>query len=147
MIGISINNPDGSEPLDVCRGNRSRLVDRYKIDAMIALKYFSDELSISDDETTRDAKAIEHIRKCRECSAWINHVIPKPILRRQHRLTRYCCARMFVAVEEPDKTKNRIQFELFRDEDPCWKIDGKWSFISHCPWCGKTLPKEPFITE
>lgn len=147
MTDIPIDEPDGSDPLGICLGNRSWLIDRYKIDAMIALKYFSDDLPVSDDETTRDTKAIKHVRKCPKCKAWINHVIPKPVLRRQHRLTRYCCAGMFVAVEEPGKTKNRIQFELFRGEDPCWKIDGKWSFISHCPWCGKRLPKEPFITD
>ncbi|MGJ8695780.1 MAG: hypothetical protein ACSHYF_05640 [Verrucomicrobiaceae bacterium] len=147
MADIPINEPDGSEPSGICLGNRSRLIDRYQIDAMIALKYFSEDLPVCDDETARDAEAVGHVRSCPKCRAWISHVIPKSILRRQQRLTRYCCARMFVAVEEPDGAKNHIQFELFRNEDPCWKIDGKWSFISHCPWCGTKLPKEPFLTD
>jgi hypothetical protein len=55
---------------------------------------------------------------------------------------------MFVAVEEADsRDKNKITFELFRGEDPCWMIDGRRSFISFCPWCGKKLPDHPFIME
>jgi hypothetical protein len=66
-------------------------------------------------------------------------------MRRQKRLTEYCCAGMFVAVENPEgHTTNRITFEMFRGEDPCWMIDGVQSFISYCPWCGKKLPDQPF---
>ena len=55
---------------------------------------------------------------------------------------------MFVAFEESDaRNKNRVTFELFRGEDPCWMIDGIRGFISFCPWYGKKLPDKPFIPE
>ena len=146
MTPIPINEPDGSEPLAICRSNRSWLVDRYKVDAMVALRYYSDEPPVSDRDSQADTKAVEHIRKCPKCRDWIHHSIPASVMTRQHRLSRYCCAGMFVAFEEPSG-KNRIEFELFRGEDPCWKIDGHRSFISYCPWCGKKLPDKPFINE
>jgi hypothetical protein len=75
----------------------------------------------------------------------MHSVIPESVLRRQRRLTEYCCAGMFVAVEQVDgPITNRITFEMFRGEDPCWMIDDIHSFISYCPWCGKKLPKRPF---
>jgi hypothetical protein len=145
MTSIPLTGPGESEPLAICRSNRSWLVDRYKIDAMIALRYYSDEMPLSERDASSDNKATEHIRKCPKCREWINSVIPKPILQRQHRLTKYCCAGMFVAIEESQKGKNKITFQLFRGEDPCWMIDGVNSFITFCPWCGKKLPDKPFI--
>lgn len=137
---IVINDENGIEPLPSCRSHREWLVEKYKLEAAIALKFFSDELPIEP--------AIEHIRECTMCREWLNRIVPANILRRQSRLARYCCASMFVAVEETGTNgKNKITFELFRGEDPCWKIGGVRSFISYCPWCGKKLPDSPFISE
>jgi hypothetical protein len=148
MKHISTIEPNGSEPLPICAAQRDWLVTRYKLEASIALKYYSDEAPIAEKDAMLDANAIDHIRKCPKCRAWIYHIIPPDILRRQHRLTRYCCAGMFVACEEhKERSKNKIDFELFRGEDPCWRIDGVRSFISYCPWCGRKLPNKPFITE
>jgi hypothetical protein len=138
-----ITEIDGSEPLPICRIQRGWLVERYKLEAMIALKFFS-----NDFDSTTEATAIDHIRQCLKCREWIHRIIPEDVLRRQSRLARYCCASMFVAVEETGSHgKNKITFELFRGEDPCWKIGGVRSFISFCPWCGKKLPDKPFISE
>jgi len=52
---------------------------------------------------------------------------------------------MYVAIEEPADI--RISFEMFRGEDPCWKIEGKHTFASYCPWCGQKLPSKPFIDD
>jgi len=146
MNEITISEPDGSDPLSICARNRSWLVDRYHIDAAIALRYFSDNEPVSDQNRDADTMAIDHVRKCPKCRKWIHHAIPKEILRRQHRLSQYCCAGMFVAVEEPESKKNKISFYLFRGEDPCWQIEGVLSFISFCPWCGKKMPNRPFIS-
>jgi len=56
---------------------------------------------------------------------------------------------MFVAVEEwrERPTHNRFSFELYRGEDPCWKIDEKLVFASYCPWCGRKLPNKPFLSD
>lgn len=144
MNSIPLSEPDGSEPLAICRGHRTWLIDRYQIDAMIALCYYSDEPPVSDRDLEADQKAKRHIRTCPKCRTWIHSAIPEAVMRRQYRLSRYCCAGMFVAVEESGE-KNKIDFELYRGEDPCWRINGKRSFISFCPWCGKKLPDKPFI--
>lgn len=148
MNTISITDKDGTEPLPICRAQREWLIARYKLIEVIALKFLSDDLPVAEDDRAVDKKAIEHIRRCPQCREWIHRLVPEDVLRRQSRLARYCCAGMFVAVEESDlRGGNRITFELFRGEDPCWMIDGHRSFISYCPWCGKKLPDKPFITE
>ncbi len=146
MITIPIIDADGSLPLPICRGHREWLVDRYKVEAVIALRYFSDDLPVTEGDRATDENAARHIRKCPKCREWIHSIVPDDVLHRQRRLTQYCCPGMFVAVEESDgRLKNRIAFELFRGEDPCWMIDGKHSFASYCPWCGIKLPDKPFI--
>src|ERR1051326_7034767 len=148
MNTIAITEADGSEPLAICRAQREWLVARYPLETMLALKYYSDDLPVAERDSAMDAKAIDHLRKCPKCREWLHQVIPQDVLRRQSRLARYCCSGMFVAVEESGRYgKNKITFELFRGEDPCWMIDGKHSFISYCPWCGKKLPDRPFNTE
>lgn len=148
MNTSQINDADGVEPLPICRAHREWLVLRYKLEAMIALKFFSDNEPVAEGDKETDRKAVEHVRKCPRCREWIHKIIPPHILRRQSRLVRYCCAGMFVAVEEADgKSKLKITFEMFRGEDPCWLIDGKRTFASYCPWCGKKLPDKPFIND
>ena len=148
MRAIPISEPDGSEPLPICRAHREWLVSRYTREAMLALKFFSNDEPVPEGDRQTDQKAIDHVRKCPKCRAWLHSVVPPDVLRRQSRLTRYCCAGMFVAMEEADEmTKNRVTFEMFRGEDPCWRIDGKRTFASYCPWCGKKLPEKPFITD
>jgi hypothetical protein len=140
MNTITISEQDGSEPLPICRTQREWLVEQYKLEAMIALQFFSEDSQIST--------AIKHVRECQKCREWLHRIVPADVLRRQSRLVRYCCASMFVAVEEAtSRNENKITFALFRGEDPCWMIDGRWSFISFCPWCGKKLPDKPFISE
>ena len=148
MKQIPTTEPDGSSSLPICAAHRDWLVGRYKLEASIALRFYSDDLPVSEGDTATDTKAVDHVRKCPKCRLWIHHIVPPDVLRRQHRLTRYCCAGMFVACEESsERSKNRVDFEMFRGEDPCWRIDGIRSFISYCPWCGRRLPDKPFITE
>lgn len=147
MNAIPLTDADGSEGLPICRAQREWLVSRYKDETSIALMFFSDDLPVARGTAT-DTKAIEHVHKCPKCRAWFHRIVPADVLRRQSRLSRYCCAGMFVAVEESDApSKNTITFELFRGEDPCWMMDGIHSFLSFCPWCGKKLPDKPFIPE
>jgi hypothetical protein len=142
---IPLNDAGGSAGLPICVAQREWLVKRYKGESAIALKFFSDELPLAEGDQQVDARAIKHIRECPRCRDWLHAVVLPEVLRRQRRLTRYCCAGMFVAFEEADgQAGNRITFEMFRGEDPCWMIDGIRSFISYCPWCGKKLPDQPF---
>ena len=148
MKPISLSDANGTEALPICHRNRDWLVSRYKLEAIIALRFFSDDEPVAEGDKETDRRAIDHVRKCPTCREWIHRVIPDDVFRRQKRLTCYCCAGMFVAVEEADgKTKNRITFEMFRGEDPCWMIDGIRAFVSYCPWCGEKLPDKPFIEE
>lgn len=148
MHTIATTDANGSEALPICRAQREWLVTRYRDEPMIALKFYSDDLPVAEGDRATDEKAINHVRKCPKCREWLHRVVPVDILRRQRRLTRYCCSGMFVAIEEAESShNNKITFELFRGEDPCWMIDGRRSFISFCPWCGRNLPGEPFISE
>ena len=147
MSTIPISEPDGSEPLPICGAQRAWLISRYRSETGLALKFFSDDQPVSEGDMQTDQRAIDHVRKCPKCRAWIDAVVPADVLRRQSRLTRYCCAGMFVAVEEADQGSIRVTFEMFRGEDPCWMFDGNHTFASYCPWCGKKLPSKPFIVD
>ena len=142
---MNLADADGSDPLPICRSNREWLVDRYKSIESIALRYFSDDLPIKEGDRATDEKSLQHVRRCPRCRDWIHAIVPADVLERQSRLTKYCCAGMFVAVEEPQRSTNHLSFEMFRGEDPCWKIDGQYTFASYCPWCGKRLPSQPFV--
>ncbi len=148
MPTIPITEPNGQDPLPICRVYREFLTSRYKVEAVLALKYLTDERVIGLPEPEEDHKASSHIRSCPKCREWIHHIVPKDVFRRQSRMIKYCCAGMFVAFEEyKERGKNRVTFDLYRGEDPCWMIDGKFTFMSYCPWCGKKLPDKPFIQE
>ena len=148
MTAIPLTDAGGADPLPICRAQREWLVSRYKSETGLALKFFSDDLPVAEGDAGTDRRAIEHVRKCPKCRAWLHRVVPADVLRRQSRLSRYCCAGMFVAFEESNaRNGNRITFELFRGEDPCWMVDGILSFISFCPWCGRKLPGRPFIPD
>jgi hypothetical protein len=116
-----------------------RIVDDY------AIFYFA-KPSFIEGHPRRDGivASLTHIRGCPECQIWLKNQVPVAIFERHERASHYCCFTMFVAVEE--KGGNRVTFELYRNEDPCWKIDGKRSFISFCPWCGSRLPDKPFTS-
>jgi hypothetical protein len=78
----------------------------------------------------------------------VTTIVPEQTYRRQARQARYCCAGMFCAVEEHESRQTpRFSFAMFRDEDPCWQIDGQNAFAVYCPWCGTKLPDGPFIKD
>lgn len=146
MNNITITEPDGKEPLAICRGYRKYLVDFYKSIEMLALRFFSDHVSLRDSEKVDENKAVEHLRNCPKCRSWLHSVVPAGVLRRQSRQSQYCCAGMFCAVEEAEqRNEPKFEFTMFRGEDPCWMIDGKNAFARFCPWCGQRLPEKPFI--
>jgi hypothetical protein len=140
---INVLEPNGHEPLAICRRAREDTVARCKGTEILALNFFT-----TTSEPDADA-SLTHIHRCPRCRAWFHAVVPEPILRRQHRQSQYCCAGMFVAVEEWRERPNsiRFSFELYRGEDPCWKIGEKLSFASYCPWCGRKLPGKPFLSD
>jgi len=147
VISISISEADGADPLPICRANREWIVERYKVPTMIALKFLDHEAPGRGQEAEAGAKVVRHLHECPKCRAWVHRIVPADAMRRQKRLSRYCCASMFCACEEAKAGDTSISFELFRGEDPCWKIDGNYSFISYCPWCGRKLPERPFLED
>jgi hypothetical protein len=151
MTNIDLYEPDGSKPTSICEDSRAEMVRLYRIDSIIALRFFSDEYYESsrdptvDSDSHRDKQYVSHIRECSKCVDWIHAVVGPQTMERQCRLVQYCCASMFAAVEEAKI--NRIEFKIFRGEDPCWSINGQWSFMQFCPWCGTQLPDHPFVEE
>ena len=148
MNMISLTDADGKDPLPICLGNRAWLTDYYMSPEMIALRFFSEEVPVNNKIKEDEQKVVNHIRQCPKCREWFHSIVPTNVLQRQHRLSKYCCAGMFTAVEESTiRATPRFSFTMFRGEDPCWMIDGINAFASYCPWCGKRLPDKPFISE
>lgn len=89
--------------------------------------------------------ALSHLAQCTACqawrTAWMDAQFPERVVWRK-RIARYCCSSMFAAVTKPDRTV-RIEFELFRGEDPTWYLNDAIC-VRFCPWCGQRLPDRPF---
>jgi hypothetical protein len=148
MQTISLKDADGKDPLPICQRNRAWLTERYKDPEIITLRYFSDEVPVANNVKHDEGKVVKHIRECPKCREWFHFITPTNILQRQHRLSKYCCAGMFCAVEEStSRSTPCFSFTMFRGEDPCWMIEGISAFASYCPWCGKKLPNGPFVSE
>jgi hypothetical protein len=126
-----------AEPLAECAAHRAELSERFALPHILALWWLQPAAVASS--------AREHLASCPDCRDWLDTRIPADIMRRQARLSRYCCARMFAAVEEADTRRDVVvAFAMIRDE-PCWMIDGRQTYAAYCPWCGTTLPDRPFI--
>ena len=138
---------DGASPNEVCMYSRVTVCRLHKDEMMIALRFYSDNYT-SRAQREDDTRSIDHIRGCRKCEQWMKRVIPEDVLRRQKRMTQYCCSHMFCAVEEYQiHSLPRFRFGIFRMEDPCWYIDDKLAFAQFCPWCGSRLPPSEFIKD
>ena len=126
-----------AEPSADCVAHRAELSMRFELPHALALWWLQ--------PSTVASSARAHLASCADCRDWLEDRIPGDIMRRQARLTRYCCARMFAAIEEADASRDVVvAFTVIRDE-PCWMIDGKQAYAAHCPWCGQALPDRPFI--
>ena len=145
MTTIPVQDADGREPLSICRRNRDWLIEHYRSGEAIVLRFFSDAPAVDTERKAEEGKAIKHLRECPRCRPWTGTIVPEHMYRRQAALARYCCAGMYCAVEEhAERGGPRFSFTMFRDEDPCWQIDGHDAFASYCPWCGRKLPDRPF---
>jgi hypothetical protein len=135
-----------AEPMTDCAAHRAYLSGRFALPHALAQWW----LLAPTDALSKDASSVparDHVASCAACRDWLDTRIPADIMRRQARLSRYCCAGMFVAVEEADAGRDVVMaFAMIRDE-PCWMIDGKQTYAAHCPWCGKVLPDRPFIEQ
>lgn len=67
MSAIPLTDADDSEGLSICRAQREWLVSRYKSESMIALKFFSYDMPVAQNDANTDAKAIDHVRNCPKC--------------------------------------------------------------------------------
>jgi hypothetical protein len=148
MSSIPLVDPDGHDPLPICRRNREWLIAYYTIPEAIVLRFFSDAVPVRKRDKSEEDHSIKHLRECPRCRVWVSTIVSEERYRRQARLARYCCAGMFCAVEEYESHQTpRFSFLLFRGEDPCWQIDGRMAFAVYCPWCGRKLPDTPFIKD
>ena len=147
MSTDTLADTDGREPLPICRRHREFLIDYYKGPEPIVLRFFTDASPVRQRDKSEESHSIKHMRECPRCRPWVATLVPPEFYRRQARQARYCCAGMFCAVEEYERHPPRFSFIMFRDEDPCWQIDGHTAFANYCPWCGKKLPGAPFTPE
>jgi hypothetical protein len=97
----------------------------------------------ADDENFSPliTQQIIHVANCQSCQKWLDFIDPSRITAIE-RAEKYCCAQMQGAVNGDDGTK--FSFEMFRNEDPSWCINGDYAFARFCPWCGKELPDRSF---
>ena len=136
MSDIKKSTTNETEIFPACLKAREELIDNYKLVEIIAHEYF---------KATEKPEAFNHLMQCSKCKEWFNEIIPPRVLKRQKQMARYCCASMYCAVMEHEESKlPKIEFSLNRDNDPCWIISFKSTYISYCPWCGKKLPNAPF---
>lgn len=139
-----VSEADGSMPPSDCKESRLRLVRTHMTADGLAFRFFSDEyVHPNFPEVERDAAV--HVRGCSRCRDWIRRVVPVEAFARAERMSHYCCSWMFATTDEGDIRLPKMEFTMFRGEDPCWCIEGKNAFASFCPWCGKRLPNHPFI--
>lgn len=97
----------------------------------------------ADDENFSPlvARQINHVANCVACQKWLDTINPGRVTARET-AAKYCCAHMQGAVNDNDRTK--FSFEMFRNEEPCWRINDDYAFAQFCPWCGQALPCGPF---
>jgi hypothetical protein len=147
MGTIPLADADGREPLPICRRHREWLSAYYKSEEAIVLRFFTDDAPVRQRDKAEETASVKHLRECPRCRPWVPTIVPPEMYRRQSRQAQYCCAGMFCAVEEYQSHPPRFSFTMFRGEDPCWQIDGQNAFAHYCPWCGRKLPKAPFIKD
>lgn len=87
------------------------------------------------------AQQITHVANCRSCQQWLDLIDPGRVTARV-KASKYCCAQMQDAVNGGQGTK--FSFEMFRNEEPCWRINDDYAFARFCLWCGKPLPAGAF---
>ncbi len=143
MDKLPLQISDNENALPVCIKNRELLIGKRRSLHSLALDYFESGKEINSE---KHGSEYRHLHNCPKCKVWLHHLIPQEVLSRQKRMSEYCCVGMFCAVEEHKGKRNQIQIEFtyFRNEDPCWMVEGKNSFIRFCPWCGKKLPEHKF---
>jgi len=77
-------------------------------------------------------------------------VVDEKLLKRQYRLSQYCCSLLFGAVEEPAKYGPRIGLEYYSpphyEGAHNWKLsvldnpeDPNHLLINFCPFCGQSI--------
>ncbi len=105
------------------------------------------EPKLFSDTALNDAAA--HCEHCADCQHWAASLLdtlhPERIAKRE-RLNKYCCVSMFAAVNDASEAI-RFSFERFRNEDPCWLINGEYVFARFCPWCSTRLPDQAFESD
>jgi hypothetical protein len=137
----------------VCSAAREWMLQHYKDEAIVALRYYTDEevprVTPSLDADL-DKRHVSHIRDCERCTAWVRSFAGEKWMERQRRLAECCCPRMF-GILEAEKRKGRDSHMEFKKE---WHHDAGWLWhqkfyygevsvfsyqVNYCPWCGRNI--------
>ncbi len=92
---------------------------------------------------------VRHVQNCESCSAWVQEKVPAEEISRMERLQKYCCPVMYGAVEHEGYDELHLRLINFQG-DAIWAVTNFESvggnlLFGYCPWCGKKMPKKPFV--
>jgi len=153
MAKIDGDTSDQSSTSQDCRVARHWMTTYYD-GLIIPLRFFSDQevprRSVASFDPAEDSKQVGHLRQCEACDDWLQSVCEPEWIDRQRRLSRYCCARLFGAVEEPKSDNLPIRLRHYAPErwegGSAWELGvGEHTFgrrsliINYCPFCGKLI--------
>lgn len=137
-----------------CRQTRDWLQTYYGPPHIMAARFYGSSssglLNAGDFDPATDERLLSHARACKDCEKWVTSACGEDIMRRQRRLTKYCCPLLFGAVEEPRQGRMRIRLEYCAppncEGSHYWKLtmaDGASErghlLINYCPFCGNPI--------
>lgn len=135
-------------------GIARRWMTDYYDELMVPLRFFSDEevpkKTTASFDPAEDSKQVSHLRHCDSCNDWLQTICEPEWIDRQRRLSQYCCAQLFGALEEPKPDDLPIRLRHYAPEQwegcSAWELGvGDHSFgrrsliIGYCPFCGKRI--------
>lgn len=137
-----------------CKQAQDWMQKHYEPPPLMALRFHGDassgRLSRDDFDQSVDDDLLSHAKECDECKRWVTSVCGEDLMRRQRRLTEYCCPQLFGAIEEPRRDHLRIELEYYSPPNyegaHNWRLTmpdstNKRAFllINYCPFCGKPI--------
>ncbi len=151
-----LTNVDGSPPLQACTNARKWLQEHYPDPVIIAIQYYADaqqRRSVGNGfDRALDATHWTHLQNCSACKQWITAVAGTRDMHRQRRLSQYCCAGLFAAVEETGR--GGLSIGLTRHSPANYEGAHNWRLtvagdetrtllINYCPFCGQLIKTAP----
>ena len=65
-------------------------------------------------------KARKHVLECKSCEKWLHKIIPEDVVMQQKHQSKYCCTKLFKAVEEakPGAVEQRVLSKMNHGLNP-----------------------------